>query len=76
MALDKASYDVSPEIFAAVRDGIGAAFERISGTDRSLLARDHLDPEKSLRRAEILSRYVDPRKKRLLEVGSGCGTRR
>jgi ubiquinone/menaquinone biosynthesis C-methylase UbiE len=42
--------------------------------DRALVAQDHLDPEKSVHRARILERYVDPRGKKLLEVGSGCGS--
>lgn len=65
---------VPSDVFEAVRDGIGAFFESINGMDRTLLARDHLDPEKSMHRARILERYVDPRGKKLLEVGSGCGT--
>jgi ubiquinone/menaquinone biosynthesis C-methylase UbiE len=65
---------VPSDVFDLVRDGIGAFFERINGIDRGLLASDHLDPEKSLHRARILERYVNPKGKKLLEVGSGCGT--
>jgi SAM-dependent methyltransferase len=73
-ALPSVDCVVPPEIFARVRDGFAAYFEGINGIDRELLARDHLDPGKSHRRAEILRRFTPLRGKKVLEVGSGCGT--
>ena len=65
---------VPRELLDRVRDGFAAAFESINGVSAEQLARDHLDPEKSYRRAEILQRFTALRGKKILEVGSGCGT--
>src|SRR5215813_7013185 len=66
--------EVPEELFEQVRKGFTSEFERINGVSAELLAKDHLDPLKSYRRAEILQRFVQLRGKKILEVGSGCGT--
>ncbi len=49
-------------------------FESISKTPSQAAAADHLNLEKSFRRAEVLERYTPLRQKKLLEIGSGFGT--
>ena len=42
--------------------------------DIKVAAKDHLNIEKSFKRAEILKRYTALEGEKVLEVGSGCGT--
>ena len=65
---------IPPEIIKQAEETLGAFFEPISRSERSRTVADHLDPQKSLKRAEILQRYTPLRSKKLLEVGSGFGT--
>jgi ubiquinone/menaquinone biosynthesis C-methylase UbiE len=53
---------------------MGKFFEPISGIKPEVAALDMLDARKALRHFEILSRYVDPRGKKVLDLGSGYGT--
>jgi ubiquinone/menaquinone biosynthesis C-methylase UbiE len=73
MALESESVIVPQEVFERIRDRIAAGFEGINHADREVLARDLLNPEKSIRRAEVLERYAPLRGRKLLEVGAGCG---
>ena len=53
---------------------LGAFFESISKTPPRIAAADHLNLEKSFKRAQLLERYTSLRDKKLLEIGSGFGT--
>lgn len=66
--------EIPPEVVDSVAAGHGQLISRISKIDPRVLAQDMLSPEKSVKRYEILSRYVDPQGKRILEVGCGYGT--
>jgi SAM-dependent methyltransferase len=57
---------------AAIRSA-GTYFERISGVDRTVLGRDHVNPERYLKIVEALDREIPLAGKKLLEIGSGFG---
>lgn len=61
-------------VYERVEQGMGTFFEPISGIKPEVAALDMLDASKSPRRLELLSRYVDPKGKKVLELGSGYGT--
>jgi ubiquinone/menaquinone biosynthesis C-methylase UbiE len=65
--------DVPEEVFVRVGKGMGTFFSHINGSPPDLLARDMLNPARTLRAREVLSRYVNPAGKRILEIGSGYG---
>jgi SAM-dependent methyltransferase len=65
---------VPDDIVTACADSLGAFFEPISKRDRLVLAQEHLAVGQSIKKAEILERYVDLSGKKLLEIGSGYGT--
>jgi ubiquinone/menaquinone biosynthesis C-methylase UbiE len=56
-----------------VGEGMGKFLSKLNGVPPDTLARDMLNPAKTLRAHEVLTRYVDPRGKRILEIGSGYG---
>lgn len=60
--------------YEQVEMGLGKFFEPITGIKAEVSAIDILDASKAPRRYAILSRYIDPRGKQVLEVGSGYGT--
>jgi len=66
--------NIPPEVFKDAEETIGAFFEPISHVPRKVVVGDHLNTQKSLKRAEILQRYAPLRSKKLLEIGSGFGT--
>jgi SAM-dependent methyltransferase len=68
------SVTVPDEIVARVANGIGLAASKLSRVDPLALSRDFLNVDKSGKRLQILSRYIDPKGKRILEVGCGYGT--
>jgi ubiquinone/menaquinone biosynthesis C-methylase UbiE len=51
----------------------GLFFNKISGVDVEKTVRDLLNPRKALYQAEILQRYAQLERKKVLEVGSGWG---
>jgi SAM-dependent methyltransferase len=53
---------------------VGAFFESISRTSPKAAAADHLNLEKSFKRAQLIERYTPLSNKKLLEIGSGFGT--
>ena len=53
--------------------GLGQYFAGLNGCDPGTLTRDMLNPLKTARAHEVLCRYVDPKGKRILEIGSGYG---
>ncbi len=65
---------VPEDVVTACAESLGAFFEPISKRDRAILAQEHLAVEQSIKKAEILERYVDLKGKKLLEIGSGYGT--
>src|SRR4051794_33665693 len=65
---------IPPAVYERVADGLGRFFEPISRIKPDLAAADMLDARKALRRHEILSRYIEPAGKKVLELGSGYGT--
>jgi len=64
---------VPDSVRVAAEKSIGAFFVRISKTSPSAAADDHLNLEKSFKRAQLLERYTPLRNKKLLEIGSGFG---
>lgn len=62
------------EIVERVSKGFGASMSKFNKIAPLVLAKDILNPEKALKRYENLSRFTDPRGKRILEVGCGYGT--
>jgi len=65
---------VVPEsVRAAAEESIGKFFESISGAPRKASASDHLNLEKSFKRAQLLERYTPLGNKKLLEIDSGFG---
>ena len=52
---------------------LGNYFEPLCGTNAIILAQDHLNVDKALRRGEILQKYTSLESKKLLEIGSGFG---
>jgi SAM-dependent methyltransferase len=65
---------VPDRVREAAEESIGKFFESISKATRKAAADDHLNVEKSFKRAELLGRYSPMREKKLLEIGSGFGT--
>jgi len=64
---------IPEEVFNRVRDGMGKFFSKFNGALPETLAGDMLGPARTLRAHEVLSRYMDPAGKRILEIGSGYG---
>lgn len=70
----------SPEIVvpdsvrASAEKSIGEFFQSISRTPPRAAAEDHLNLEKSFKRAQLIERYTPIGGKKLLEIGSGFGT--
>ncbi len=65
---------VIPEsVRAAAEESIGEFFESISNTPSKTAVGDHLNVEKSRKRAQLLERFEPLRNKKLLEIGSGFG---
>lgn len=65
---------IPTEVVDAARRTIGAFFQPICHADPETNIRDFLDTSKSIKRAQILQRYVSLPSKKVLEVGSGFGT--
>lgn len=65
---------IPPEVMEAVVKSLGDFFEPLNGINPTVLASDHLDLAKSIKRAEVLQRYTILESKKLLEIGSGYGT--
>src|SRR5665213_2648291 len=65
---------IPPDVLKITTESIGIYSETVSGTDRNTTAADHLDLNKSVKRAEILQQHTDLKSKKLLEIGSGYGT--
>jgi ubiquinone/menaquinone biosynthesis C-methylase UbiE len=65
---------IPPSVYERVEQGLGKFFEPISGIKPDVAALDMLDAGKALKHFEILSRYVDPKGKKVLDLGSGYGT--
>ena len=65
---------VPDSVRAAAEKSIGEFSESISKTPSRTAADDHLNVEKSLKRAQLLGRYEPLNHKKLLEIGSGFGT--
>src|SRR5437867_6486189 len=61
-------------IYERVEHGLGRFFQPISGVAPAVAALDMLDARKAVRHFEVMSRYVDPRGKHVLDLGSGYGT--
>lgn len=59
---------------ASAEKSYGAFFQSIAKASSKVCAEDHLDLQKSVKRAELLERYTTMRNKKLLEIGSGFGT--
>lgn len=66
--------EIPQDAVDCVAAGYGQSMTHLNKIDPQTLARDILNPEKSLKRHRILSRYLDPQGKRILEVGCGYGT--
>ncbi len=65
---------VPDSVRAAAEKSVGELSESISKTPSRTAADDHLNFEKSLKRAQLLGRYEPRDNKKLLEIGSGFGT--
>lgn len=66
--------NIPDEVVESVAQAFGKSWARQSGTELFVIAKDMLNPQKAIKKHSILTRYVDPRGKRILEVGSGYGT--
>jgi ubiquinone/menaquinone biosynthesis C-methylase UbiE len=64
---------IPAEVSRHVGEVMGGYFSKINGAAPEMLAGDMLDPSRTIRAHEILCRYVDPKGKRILEIGSGYG---
>ena len=64
---------ISEEITQKARDGMGLYFNKINLIDPDTLVTDMLNPMRPIRAHGILSRYVDTKGKKILEIGSGYG---
>lgn len=64
---------VPDSVRAAAEQSYGGYFQGIAKASSELCAEDHLDLQKSFKRAELLQRYTPMRGKKLLEIGSGFG---
>lgn len=64
---------IPQEILLQVEKGLGQYFTGLSLATPETLTRDMLNPLKTARAHEILCRYVDPKEKKILEIGSGYG---
>jgi ubiquinone/menaquinone biosynthesis C-methylase UbiE len=67
-------YIIPDEIFERVAGSFGKFASSINLQDARIAAKDHLNIDKSFKRAEILKRYIELKGKKVLEIGSGCGT--
>ncbi len=72
-ANDDAEFVISDELIQKVRAGMGLYFSKINLIDPDTLVADMLDPMRPIRAHDILSRYVDTKGKKILEIGSGYG---
>jgi ubiquinone/menaquinone biosynthesis C-methylase UbiE len=74
MKLDKGEdVLISDEIAQRARSGMGIFFNKINYIPPEVLVSDMFNPKRPIRAHEILSRYVDTKSKKILEVGSGYG---
>jgi ubiquinone/menaquinone biosynthesis C-methylase UbiE len=64
---------ISDEITQKARSGMGLYFNKINLIDPDTLVSDMLNPMRPIRSHEILSRYIDTKGKKILEIGSGYG---
>jgi ubiquinone/menaquinone biosynthesis C-methylase UbiE len=64
---------IPAETRASVERGLGSYFTGLNHASPETIARDMLSAEKPLRAYETLCRYVDPKGKKILEIGSGYG---
>ena len=67
-------YIIPDEIFERVVSSLGKLASSTNLKDARIAAKDHLNIQKSFKRAEILKRYTQLEGKKVLEIGSGCGT--
>lgn len=67
-------YIIPDEIFERVASSFGKFASSINLKDARINAKDHLNIDKSFKRAGILKRYTELEGKKVLEIGSGCGT--
>jgi SAM-dependent methyltransferase len=74
VAMDSSQIVVPEHVRAAAEESVGKFFQSIAGTPSKAAAADHLNLEKSFKRAQLLERYSPLRNKKLLEIGSGFGT--
>ncbi len=65
---------VPDSVRVSAEKSIGEFFQSISRTPPRAAAEDHLNLEKSFRRAQLIERYTPMSKKKVLEIGSGFGT--
>jgi SAM-dependent methyltransferase len=65
---------VPESVRKSAEESLGAYFESFSKTPPRIAADDHLNLDKSFKRAQLLERYTPLSNKKLLEIGSGFGT--
>jgi ubiquinone/menaquinone biosynthesis C-methylase UbiE len=65
--------EIPEEVYLQVEKGLGQYFTKLCLATPPTIARDMLNPLKTARAYEIMCRYVDPKGKRILEIGSGYG---
>lgn len=64
---------IPDEVLRQVDKGLGQYFTGLNLAGPETITRDMLNPQKTVRAHEILCRYVDPKGKKILEIGSGYG---
>lgn len=72
--LSSSSIHVSSTVLAQAISDVGVFFEPLNKIDRHILAADHLDLAKSIKRVALIERHVQLRGQKILEIGSGFGT--
>ncbi len=73
-SVDTSLISVPESVFDAAVKSVGLFFSRLNGSDPKVAIADFLNPQKSIRAAGLLEKYVPLREKKLLEIGSGYGT--
>ncbi len=64
---------ITDDAFARVRDGQGKYFEPLQGLSPDQFAADTLNPARAVEAAAILERTTALERRRVLEIGAGCG---
>lgn len=65
---------VPDSVLELAENSVGVYFEGVAKQNRAANARDHTDPGKAVKKAQLLEKFTPLHGKKLLEIGSGYGT--